>query len=409
MELFRNTNFDFLGKKWPFIIASLILTAAGLASLAVKGGPRWGIDFRGGALVYVKFATQPPDEQLRRVLGPKLPGGVAEIQDVRGTNEVIVGTEVQDEKKLDAARKTILDTLTQTFNQGQGDRLDVNNTNAAAIADRLRGPLQTAGASLSEQDLQATAKAITTFRDTPPRSGLLTSVDQLAGAPGVTPKVVEVAKKELYTAPYAIRNIEIVGPKVGNELRNQAVYATLYALAGMLVYLWFRFEWIYGLAAVIAVFHDTIITVGLFSLFHYEITLTVVAALLTLVGYSMNDTIVVFDRIRENLKLSRREKFDDVVNASINQTLSRTVLTSGLTFISCVALLIFGGPVLFGFSFALVVGIIVGTYSSIFIASPILVFWQNFMEGRKRPNAATPPPVVTTGGTSRRTPAKAVK
>jgi preprotein translocase subunit SecF len=409
MELFRNTHFDFLGKKWPFIIASLVLTAAGLASLAIKGGPRWGIDFRGGALVYVKFASTPPQEQLRKVLGPKLPGGVAEIQEVRGTNEVIVGTEVQDEKKLDAARKTIIDTLSQTFNEGQGNRLDINNTNSVAVADRLRGPLQNAGVSLSEEQLQAATKAVTTFRDTPPRSGLITNFDNLSGVPGVTPKMIEVMKQELYTAPYAIRNIEIVGPKVGGELRNQAIYATLYALAGMLVYLWFRFEWIYGVAAVIAVFHDTIITLGLFSIFNYEISLTVVAALLTLVGYSMNDTIVVFDRIRENLKLSRREKFEDVVNASINQTLSRTVLTSSLTMLSCLALLIFGGPVLFGFSFALVIGIIVGTYSSIFIASPILVFWQNFVEGRKRGNTAAPPPVINTGGASRRTPAKAVK
>ena len=134
----------------------------------------------------------------------------------------------------------------------------------------------------------------------------------------------------------------------------------------------------------IAVFHDTIITIGLFSLFNKEIELTAVAALLTLVGYSMNDTIVVFDRIRENLKILRREPLESLINKSVNQTLSRTVLTSGLTLITALALFIFGGQVLNGFSFALVVGIIVGTYSSVFIASPILIFWQNFMEGRKR-------------------------
>src|SRR5438876_5680560 len=152
----------------------------------------------------------------------------------------------------------------------------------------------------------------------------------------------------------------------------------------MLVYVAFRFEWIYGVAAVVAVFHDTIITIGLFSLFNKEISLTVVAALLTLVGYSMNDTIVVFDRIRENLKILRREPLESLINRSVNQTLSRTVLTSGLTFLTAVSLYLFGGQVLNGFSFALVVGIIVGTYSSIFIASPILIFWQNFLESRKR-------------------------
>jgi preprotein translocase subunit SecF len=142
------------------------------------------------------------------------------------------------------------------------------------------------------------------------------------------------------------------------------------------VYLWFRFELIYGVAAVAAVFHDTIITLGFFSLLNKEITLTVIAAILTLVGYSMNDTIVVFDRIRENLKLSRRENYGELVNRSINQTLSRTVLTSGLTFLTVLALYVFGGEVLHGFSFALVVGILIGTYSSIFIAAPMLVAFQ---------------------------------
>ncbi len=156
----------------------------------------------------------------------------------------------------------------------------------------------------------------------------------------------------------------------------------------MLVYIAFRFEWIYGVAAVVAVFHDTIITIGLFSLFNKEISLTVVAALLTLVGYSMNDTIVVFDRIRENLKLMRRETLENLINISVNQTLSRTVLTSGLTLLTAMSLFLFGGQVLNGFSFALVVGIIVGTYSSVFIASPILIFWQNLLESRKKGSAA---------------------
>jgi len=163
-------------------------------------------------------------------------------------------------------------------------------------------------------------------------------------------------------------------------------------LGGMLVYIAFRFEWIYGAAAVIAVFHDTLITIGLFSLFNKEITLTVVAALLTLVGYSMNDTIVTFDRIRENLKIMRREELEPLINKSVNQTLSRTVLTSGLTLITALALFLFGGQVLNGFAFALVCGIIVGTYSSVFIASPILIFWHNFLEGRKRgPRGAASP------------------
>ncbi|HEY1210650.1 MAG TPA: protein translocase subunit SecF [Terracidiphilus sp.] len=176
--------------------------------------------------------------------------------------------------------------------------------------------------------------------------------------------------------PRNVRNTQVVGPTVGKQLESKAFWATMYSMAGMLVYLWFRFEFIFGVAAVVACFHDTLITVGAFALLNKEISLTVIAAILTLVGYSMNDTIVVFDRIRENLRLSRREALPDVVNRSINQTLSRTVLTSGLTFLTVLSLYIFGGQVLNGFSFALVVGILIGTYSSIAIAAPMLVAWQ---------------------------------
>jgi len=186
---------------------------------------------------------------------------------------------------------------------------------------------------------------------------------------------------------FQIVNVAVVGPTVGKQLEKQAVLATLYSLLGMLIYLWFRFQLIYGVAAVVACFHDTLITIGAFALLDsfgvkgLEISLTVIAAILTLVGYSMNDTIVVFDRIRENLRLSRREPLPDLVNRSINQTLSRTVLTSGLTFLTVLSLFIFGGPVLRGFSFALVVGILIGTYSSIAIAAPMLVAWQQWRAG----------------------------
>ena len=188
--------------------------------------------------------------------------------------------------------------------------------------------------------------------------------------------------------------VEVVGPTVGKQLEKQAGLATLYSLLGMLVYLWFRFQLIYGVAAVVACFHDTLITVGFFALTGQEISLTVIAAILTLVGYSMNDTIVVFDRIRENLRLSRRESLPDVVNRSINQTLSRTVLTSGLTFLTVLSLYIFGGQVLSGFSFALVVGILIGTYSSIAVAAPMLVAWQEWRASKGKA-------VVLAGGEAR--------
>ncbi len=192
---------------------------------------------------------------------------------------------------------------------------------------------------------------------------------------------IENALRTHYNNPFTVRNVQVVGPTVGHQLERQAGLATLYSLLGMLIYLWFRFQLIYGVAAVVAVFHDTLITVGIFALLDKEISLTVIAAILTLVGYSMNDTIVVFDRIRENLRLSRREPLPDLVNRSINQTLSRTVLTSGLTFLTVLSLYIFGGQVLNGFSFALVVGILIGTYSSIAVAAPMLVAWQEWRSG----------------------------
>jgi preprotein translocase subunit SecF len=192
-------------------------------------------------------------------------------------------------------------------------------------------------------------------------------------------KAVENALNANYhDSGFSVQQVDIVGPTAGKQLQHQAWLATIYSLIGMLIYLWFRFEFIYGVAAVVAVFHDTLITVGFFSLTNQEISLTVIAALLTLIGYSMNDTIVVFDRIRENLASSRRESLSDVVNRSINQTLSRTVIASGLTFLTVLGLYLFGGEVLHGFSFALVVGILIGTYSSIAVAAPMLVAYQDW-------------------------------
>ena len=167
MELFKNTNFDFLGKKWPFIIVSLVLTVAGIGSLIAKGGPKYGIDFRGGTLVYVKFADKPPVEKLRSALGAKL-GGVPEVQEMTGQNEVIIGTDLRDDREQERGRAAIIDTLADTFGHKETGKLDLNNTGVQAIVDRLRGPLQTANVSLSEQQLQDLANNIKTFRDSPP-------------------------------------------------------------------------------------------------------------------------------------------------------------------------------------------------------------------------------------------------
>ncbi|MBK9167377.1 MAG: protein translocase subunit SecF [Bryobacterales bacterium] len=388
MELFRNTNYDFLGKKLPFILLSLVLIGAGLVSIAVKGGIKYGIDFRGGAVMYVKFTGEPPVAEIRSALRDKVAGEVL-VQRLtdQDSNEVIVTTELQDDRALNETRQTMVDTLAATFGGGDPSRMDFNNATQESLASYLRDPLAASGAQLSEADLQALVQGVLEFRNTPPRSGLITSFDQLAGVTGVTPEILAVLKDRCTLGRFSVRSVEVVGPKVATDLRRQAVQATLLALAGMLVYIAFRFEWVYGFAAVLAVFHDVVITVGFLSLFDKEVSLTVIAGLLTLVGYSMNDTIVIFDRVRENLKILRRESFETLVNRSVNQTLARTVMTSGLTFLTVLALFLFGGPVLNPFSFTLVVGIIVGTYSSVFIASPVVVWWVNRVESRKRGRA----------------------
>jgi len=284
------------------------------------------------------------------------------------------------EQALDKGKTQIINALATNTSAG---KQDLNNASSLTISNYLleKDPLR-AGSDASQR-YAAVAQSIVDQRDKV-HGGVLNSFDQLNGA--VDPAVASSLQEGFFLSDFGVRNVEIVGPQVGAQLRKQAVLATLYSLAGMLVYLAFRFEWIYGVAAVVTVFHDTLITVGAFSLTNKPISLTVIAAILTLIGYSNNDTIVVFDRIRENIKLMRREKLADIVNRSINQTLSRTILTAGLTFLTVLALYLFGGEVLHGFSFALVIGILIGTYSSIAIAAPILVAYQDWrIEKGKRP------------------------
>jgi preprotein translocase subunit SecF len=185
-------------------------------------------------------------------------------------------------------------------------------------------------------------------------------------------------------AAYKIVGTDAVGAVAGAQLRNKAIAVTLAALVGILLYIAVRFEWTYGAAAVIAVFHDVLVTLGFFSIFQWEVNLTVIAALLTLVGFSVNDTIVVFDRIRENRRLHRRESLYKITNDAINQTLSRTVITNGLVFLSVLAMVLFGGDVLRPFSLALFIGVVFGTYSSVAIASPIMVWWEQRLEAAQR-------------------------
>ena len=180
-----------------------------------------------------------------------------------------------------------------------------------------------------------------------------------------------------------VERVEMVGPKVGKDLRMKALLSIVYAIIGIVIYISWRFEFQYAIAAIIALIHDVLVTMGAFSVLDKEFTLVIVAAFLTIIGYSLNDTIVVFDRIRENTRRKSKESLSDVINTSINQTLSRTLLTSGTTLLVVVALFFLGGEIIHDFSFALLVGVVVGTYSSIFIASVFLVYWESRAHPKK--------------------------
>lgn len=384
MEFFHEPKVDWMGKKWIFIGSSLCLALIGIISIIAHKGLAYGIDFRGGTMVYVRFAQTPDVDKIRHELdAANLHGATISTYDTPDKREYMIDLDLRttaSTNALDEGKRDIVAALSKLYSSTSPDKTDFNNAGPSTIADHLiaADPLLIAskGADAATQRYQAMAQAIVSYRDNPQHSGLIGSFNDLKAVPGVTQGAVDSLGHDFYLASYAVFNTEIVGPKVGADLRRQALYVTLAGLGAMLIYIWFRFELIYGVAAVIATFHDVIITLGIFSLLGKEITLTVIAALLTLVGYSMNDTIVVFDRIRENVRLNRRQDFKDLVNRSVNQTLSRTILTSGLTFLAVLSLYLFGGEIIHGFALVLVVGVIIGTYSSFAIASPVVLFWQ---------------------------------
>jgi preprotein translocase subunit SecF len=408
VEFFKEPNIDWMGKAKYFYALSGILLIAGWTSIFLKHGLRYSIDFKGGTNVEVVFAHPPNVDDIRKALSPKGLGN-SEIQTISSTgitpnsSDVLIFVEQKSgDEAGDSSKAQVLAALNAVYGPKDTGKPDLNSASVSSLAAALtqRDPLKL---SVNAGDrYPQLARQILNYRDTA-KGGVLASIDELSAAPGVTPAVLAALKDSFTLGQFAVKGVHIVGPKVGGELRQQAIFVTLYALAGMLVYIAFRFYggqiaapvgWagrgvvgfflrfidkiIFGAAAVLAVFHDVLITLGFFSLLKFEISLTVIAALLTLVGYSMNDTIVIFDRIRENNRLLRRESFADVVNKSINQTLSRTILTSGLTFLTVLVLFLMGGQVLRAFSFALVVGIVVGTYSSFGIAAPLVVAWNRW-------------------------------
>ncbi len=411
IEIFKNTNYDFLGKKWFFIGLSWVLILAGVASVVYRAFDgkshthpfNMGVDFVGGTLSTVKMREKPDLNKLRAALerqgieGPQI--SLQPVGDRIGeapANEVLVrlpnlvhaeaqagqsATAAQSKEDADIGKQKILAALSEFDDPSTRGKVNLNTIGS----DQLRSDL-IARAGLDSQRADEVAKRIIDYREKS-SNGLIRNLSEVKNLSGVDPQIGDALEKNFFTGYAAAKSTEAVSPQVGADLRNRAIYVTIVACLGMLVFIWFRFKSLgFGIGAVVAVFHDVLVTLGVFSIMQWEINLTVVAALLTLVGYSMNDTIVIFDRIREMLRTRRRESLGEISNDAINHTLSRTIITSGLTFMTVIAMLVFGGEVLRSFSWTLFIGIIIGTYSSIYIASPFMLWWEGW---RARKRAAT--------------------
>ncbi len=380
MELLRDTHIDFMKYRKFWIVVSLILVLGGV--YAIWNHTRLmnlGIDFAGGTTVTLHFQQPPRVDELRQVMQSQ--GlGAAEIQrfGALDRNEVLIKTRAIKGSE-EGSRDIILKALDHRYNQGQQGKPDLNRIGNEAVAQLLAAAdpdhVAPQGTDAAAAHYGAVANALLGARK---KLAVFSSWDEVAKVPGVSPAAVAALKQQAVLGDYSVIGVENVGPQVGKELRARGFWAVMLSLAGMLAYIWFRFELRFGIGAIMASLHDVLVTLGLFTLFRLEFNLTTVAAFLTLVGYSTNDTVVIFDRIRENMRKNRRKPLIEVMNESINQTLSRTIMTSGLTMLTVAALLVLGGDVLRGFAFVMTVGIIVGTYSSIYVASPFALLWESY-------------------------------
>jgi len=376
MRFLRDTHVDFLKYRHIAIGLSLALIVASFASIALHGGLRYGIDFAGGTQVIVVFAEHPDLDTLRDMLeeqdieDPVIQEFVAEA----GHQEVLIRTpeDITGSGLLDEIHAA-LDLYDPTEHPEGLD--DLNAISKEELASRLlqRNPLEF-DTVIDLQNARTTYSGIVdrvlAARDD---TGLLLSWEPV-GALDLDPRINDWLESNFYLGTHRVIGQEYVGPQVGADLRRQSLLAMSWALAGLLAYISYRFEFRFGVGAVVALIHDVIISVGAFSITNREFNLPVVAAFLTIVGYSLNDTVVVFDRVRENAQTLRRMPLPERLNLSINQTLSRTLLTSGTTLIVVISLFVYGGPVINNFAFALLCGIVVGTYSSIYIATPVYYF-----------------------------------
>jgi preprotein translocase subunit SecF len=383
MELLRDTNFDFMKYRKFWVVVSLILVAAGIVAVFVHGNLNVGIDFAGGTQINLKFRERPDIDRLRSILGSQGMGD-AQIQSFgdEDGNEVLIKTRLVEGRE-EGARDQIVRALDQQFNPGQTGKPDLNRIGAEAVAqilvqadpDRVAGQ----GPDAAIAHYEEVAESILAKRTD---VGLFETWDELAGVQGVSQAVLSHLRGQATLGNFTVTGVENVGPQIGEELRRQGFWAVILSLVGMLVYIWFRFELRFGVGAIMACIHDVLVTLGFYALAGFEFNLTTIAAFLTLIGYSVNDTVVIFDRVRENMRKTRRQPFIEVLNRSINETLSRTILTGGSTLLALLALLIWGGDVIRGFAFVMFVGILVGTYSSIYVASPFALLWEQLFGAR---------------------------
>ena len=388
-RIIKNANFDFMRHRKVLLTVSLVLTLTSLGVLFGVGLNK-GIEFTGGTQLQYKFAEKPDIGSIRESLtGAGLSGQqVTTIGDVNDNEIVIRLASAGDTDSDETQSQSALAALASQYGVVGDGTADLNVIDAAGLAQRLAG----VAGGLDQATVMADA-----ILEERKEKGIITSFDQLSALPTISAAAADVLRADMTIGPFSQRKRSYVGPAVGKELINKTLAAIIGSLVGMLLYIWVRFQLQWGFAAVVALAHDTMITLGLFALFRQEMSLAVVAAFLTLVGYSVNDTVVVFDRIRENLRNRGAESVKDTINRSINQTLSRTLITSGLTWVVVVALYIFGGPPLRPFAFVLSVGVLVGTYSSIFVASPFLVLWSEFLS-KRRDTRATKVPVRGNAG-----------
>ena len=379
MQLIKETNIPFLHYRWIAGTISVVLVLASLAAVLLRPGLNLGIDFVGGTQVTLKFVQAPDLGRMRGVLEALEGDAVVQRFDEPEKHELLIRLENTGEEGDFSAR--ILELLDAEYNAALGDgAFDLNRQGSDELTTMLRDadPDGIGGdPEVRAEHYGPMAEAVLAYRKT---VGIFLTADDLEQVDGLSQSVRSHLEQVTVAGEYALLGAESVGPAVGKDLRKKAWQAIIFSLLGMLVYIWIRFQLPYGVGAVVALFHDVIITLGALSLTQREISIPTIAALLTLVGYSVNDTVVVFDRVRENIRLSRSNNLVELMNQSINQTLSRTLITSGTTALVVLSLYLFGGDVINTFAFVLLVGIVVGTYSSIFVAAPVALGMTSMLQ-----------------------------